>query len=417
MADATSTAPAVPPPASGATPPPGPGPGRRRRTLLWAALTLAVAVGVAFAWAAHRAGGYFEYTPGDAPQVTTATTCALRGSSGTLTLPGGSPCARVVVPPGRGAPIDGRLLMVDVLVGRPTPQDVLLDELGLLGTVHRGAQLLPAAEVLGSTPASQMACQDAQQMTDATRSAAVAALTRLGQKVGTTRLGARVVQVEPGSGAAAGGVRCNDLVTAIDGHPVGDAAEVAAAVHASAPGQEVSLTVQRPDGKGGATTLTLHARLGSVPARPATPEAPAAPAQPHTAFLGVATSDDVRYDLPFPVSAEVGDIGGPSAGLALTLGMLDTLSGGHLIGGHVVAATGTIAPDGAVGDVGGVAQKAIAVSRAGAQVFFVPPQEYAAALSHAGHMRVVAVRSLGQALAVLEQMGGALPPTAGTATA
>ncbi len=78
------------------------------------------------------------------------------------------------------------------------------------------------------------------------------------------------------------------------------------------------------------------------------------------------------YTFPFDINIEVGDVGGPSAGLALTLGILDILSGGDLTGGRSVAATGTIELDGTVGDVGGVAQKAVAVRRAGATVFFVP---------------------------------------------
>ena len=59
----------------------------------------------------------------------------------------------------------------------------------------------------------------------------------------------------------------------------------------------------------------------------------------------------------------------------MTLGIMDKLSTGPLTGGHVVAATGTIDADGDVGDVGGVAEKTIAVERAGATVFFVPTVE------------------------------------------
>ena len=67
------------------------------------------------------------------------------------------------------------------------------------------------------------------------------------------------------------------------------------------------------------------------------------------------------------------------------------LSAGNLTGGHRVAATGTINLDGTVGDVGGVAQKAVAVRQAGAQVFFVPTDELKAAQSQAGSMKVLPV--------------------------
>ena len=97
------------------------------------------------------------------------------------------------------------------------------------------------------------------------------------------------------------------------------------------------------------------------------------------------------YTFPFQCHINVGGIGGPSAGLALTLGLIDLLSNGDLTGGHRVAATGTINLDGTVGDVGGVAQKTVAVRKAGAQVFFVPPQELQDAQSEAGSMKVYAV--------------------------
>ena len=107
------------------------------------------------------------------------------------------------------------------------------------------------------------------------------------------------------------------------------------------------------------------------------------------------------------------DIGGPSAGLAWTLGILNALAGGHLTGGRIVAATGTIRPDGTIGDVGGVQQKTVAVNDAGATVFLVPQPELAVAKSMAGpNLKVFAVQNLGQALSDLEHLGGTLGPAA-----
>lgn len=119
------------------------------------------------------------------------------------------------------------------------------------------------------------------------------------------------------------------------------------------------------------------------------------------------------YTLPFDINIEVGDIGGPSAGLALTLAILDILSDGDLTGGHAVAATGTIELDGTVGDVGGVAQKALTVRRAGAQVFFVPSDQLKEAQSEAGRMKIYPVKTLQQALNDLAAIGGHVPAPAG----
>ncbi len=58
--------------------------------------------------------------------------------------------------------------------------------------------------------------------------------------------------------------------------------------------------------------------------------------------LGIEPEDQVDFTYPFPVKIDVTNIGGPSAGLAMTLGVIDALTNGSVTGGHTVAATGTI---------------------------------------------------------------------------
>ena len=64
--------------------------------------------------------------------------------------------------------------------------------------------------------------------------------------------------------------------------------------------------------------------------------------QMHPLDLGIDTEDQVDFTYPFPVYINVTNIGGPSAGLAMTLGVIDALDKGSLTGGRTVAATGTI---------------------------------------------------------------------------
>ncbi|UCM88333.1 S16 family serine protease [Streptomyces marincola] len=89
-------------------------------------------------------------------------------------------------------------------------------------------------------------------------------------------------------------------------------------------------------------------------------------------YLGL-EADDVTVEL------SLADVGGPSAGLLLSLGIVDLLhgdgAGGDLTGGLTVAGTGTIEPDGTVGSVGGVPLKTQAARRDGATVFLVPRAE------------------------------------------
>ncbi len=125
-------------------------------------------------------------------------------------------------------------------------------------------------------------------------------------------------------------------------------------------------------------------------------------------FIGIADvvvrSSDV--DLPFDLSIDSGTIGGPSAGLAFTLTIIDILTEGELTGGHSVAVTGTISPAGSVGNVGGVGQKAAAAHDEGADLFIVPIESLEVALEHAGDMPIVGVATLEEALEALAALGG-----------
>jgi PDZ domain-containing protein len=384
------------------------GPVRRRprRRLLRAAIfgLLAALVGGTL-YCYVDAGNYYVIAPGDAPVVSASVDCRPAGA-GNFALPHGKKCVQLILPQDKVHAVDGSILMVDVEVGPATLSQYLLWKLDLLHTFQDGAIFVPKQQILGTTPESQLGCQDAQQMNDATSSAAVVALRRLGYTVVENDLGAQVDQVAPGTPAARAGVQCNDLVTEADGRTIRTDTDLVDAIHASSPGKPLTLTVQR-DVKGTLTAVHLQGTLGSTPAEDGQP------ANPNRAFLGVVTQTRITYQYPFNVEINVGNIGGPSAGLALTLGMLDSLSQGTLTGGLEIAATGTIDVNGNVGDVGGVAQKTVAVRRAGAKVFFVPPQELDAARSEAGSMKVYAVSTLSQALADLQSLGGHIP-AAGT---
>lgn len=121
--------------------------------------------------------------------------------------------------------------------------------------------------------------------------------------------------------------------------------------------------------------------------------------------------DDVK------VTLKLADVGGPSAGLLFTLGIIDKLdgdgSGGDLTGGRTVAGTGTIDVDGRVGAVGGVGLKTQAARRDGATVFLVPKAECSDAKAELPKgLRLVAVTTLKgavDALVSLEKGKGAVP--------
>ncbi|MDH6221201.1 YlbL family protein [Streptomyces pseudovenezuelae] len=115
-------------------------------------------------------------------------------------------------------------------------------------------------------------------------------------------------------------------------------------------------------------------------------------------------------DKKVKVTLKLADVGGPSAGLLFTLGIIDKLngdgSGGDLTGGRNIAGTGTITEDGTVGAVGGVALKTQAARRDGATVFLVPKDECADAKSELPKgLRLIPVTDLKGAVKALVALG------------
>lgn len=102
------------------------------------------------------------------------------------------------------------------------------------------------------------------------------------------------------------------------------------------------------------------------------------------------------------------DVGGPSAGLMFTLEIYNQLTPGDLSKGYRIAGTGTIDKDGQVGAIGGAKYKIVAADRQGAELFFVPVDNYKEAKAKADQigtrMKVVPVRKLGDALSYLEKL-------------
>jgi Lon-like protease len=236
-------------------------------------------------------------------------------------------------------------------------------------------------------------------MSQAEAAAKTAALRRLGYTVTATAAGAVIFGTYPGTPAYST-LNVGDVVTAVDGTTTPTASALTTTLRHFHSGQTVTLSVRR---SGGAGITPVSVTLRST-------EVDLGGGQTATLDLGIQPQDQTDYTYPFPVSIDVTNIGGPSAGLAMTLGVIDALTSGSVTGGHTVAATGTIDSQGNVGDVGGVAQKTVAVENAGASIFLVPPQEYKAAKSEdRPGLSIYAVSTLDQALAVLAAHGGSVP--------
>jgi PDZ domain-containing protein len=165
------------------------------------------------------------------------------------------------------------------------------------------------------------------------------------------------------------------------------------------PGDEIELLIERPGD--GEETVTV--------------ELSASPEDPDRTIIGFRPFDTAAIDLPFEVDIDTGNIGGPSAGLAFTLALIDELSPGALTGDQNVAITGTINLEGEVGAIGALAQKVSTVHQNGVRVFLVPASqseldtpEGLQRLKDAGRgeVEIIPVATLDEALAALEKLGG-----------
>ena len=288
------------------------------------------------------------------------------------------PVAPLVTVPGGKDPTKGGVFFVDVVVRKAT----ILEK--LFGGLHDGADLFPASAVdppgVGETQRRRI---DLQDMRHSQQVAAAVALRAAGKKVVMRPTGARVGGIEAGK-PAAGKLEPDDVIVAIDGKRVKTPRDVSDAMKKHAIGDKVTFTVVR-----GKQTVSVTVKTVASDDKPKRP------------VVGVFLETALDIHLPLPVRIDAGNVGGPSAGLAFALEVLEEL-GRDVVHGHKVAATGEIFPDGTVGPIGGIKQKTIGAREAGVDAFLVPAGENARdARKYARGLRIIPVKSFQQALRAL----------------
>jgi PDZ domain-containing protein len=180
-----------------------------------------------------------------------------------------------------------------------------------------------------------------------------------------------------------------DVVLRVNGDEVTGPEQLARVVQDAGPGAALRLDLRRDDADQSVEVSTV-----------------ASPADPAKGYLGVSLG--VLADSPVTVDFHLDDVGGPSAGLIFSLGIVDKLTSQDLLDGRFVAGTGTMDDDGTVGAIGGIAQKLAAAKENGAQLFLAPKDncDEIPSVTPQG-LTVAAVETLDQAVRVLE---GTLEP-------
>ncbi|MGZ4291010.1 MAG: PDZ domain-containing protein [Gaiellaceae bacterium] len=288
------------------------------------------------------------------------------------------PVAPLVSVPGGHDPTTGGIYYVDVIVRKAK----LLER--LFGGLHEGADLYPASAInppgVGDSQRRQI---DLQDMQNSQQVAAAVALRAAGKKVVTRPVGAKIDAVEPGR-PAVGKLEPDDVVTAVDGARIQSPKDLFAEMSRHTPGDTVTFTIRRD----GATRLERMRTVADSQA-------------PKRAVVGIFVEPALDIHLPINVRIDAGGVGGPSAGLAFALDVLQEL-GHDVVHGHKIAATGEILPDGSIGPIGGIKQKTIGAREAHVDAFLVPAGENARdARRYAHGLRIIPVESFPQALHAL----------------
>jgi Lon-like protease len=272
----------------------------------------------------------------------------------------------------------GGIYFVDVIVRKAS----LLER--LVGGLHDGADLLPREQVVPhGVDDSQRRQLDLREMTRSQRVAAAVALKALGKNVNADAVGGLIAAVEQGR-PADGVLRPGDLIVAIDGTRVRSPVDIAREMAKHKAGDRVKFTVRRGDSEQAVTVGTEAAGGGSK--RP---------------VVGILLEPEYNIRLPLKVRIDAGNVGGPSAGVAFALQVMEEL-GRNVDRGHRIAATGEIFLDGRIGPVGGLKQKTIGARETGVDAFLVPAGDNAKeARKYAHGLRIIPVQSFPQALRAL----------------
>ena len=195
-------------------------------------------------------------------------------------------------------------------------------------------------------------------------------------------------------------LQLGDLIVEVEGIKVTTPKDLGDAIKSKKPGDSVSIGYKRSEGTFQVPSPDQEVITEQV-------SLTTHPTLDQTGFLGVVIQTPLAADIPFDISIDVGRVGGPSAGLAFALSIVDYLTEGELTGGLSIATTGTIDQYGNVGSVGAYAQKAEAAARSGVDVFLVPPAGYETVERiSSGRFEVRCVSTFNDAIFELAAFGG-----------
>jgi len=186
-------------------------------------------------------------------------------------------------------------------------------------------------------------------------------------------------------------LRAGDEILTVDGVQMTTPEQVVEAVRSKPIGTDLNFSVMR-----GGTKLEVVVTSGTRPDDPETEQNEAT-----IPYIGIGI--DINYSAEFEIKFGVTGVGGPSAGTLFAIGIIDKLTPGALTQGKIIAGTGTIDPDGNVGEIGGIQQKLIGARDAGAVLFLAPAGNCDEVIGHIPDgLTVAAIETLEDAMDEIE---------------
>ena len=279
-------------------------------------------------------------------------------------------------------PVTGELYMLTVQVGEISALEYVVAVLDSDVDLYQRERIRPVDQDLEEYVERQRANMDESKTI-----AIYLALNELGYDVEISGSGVLVGGFAEGS-PVEGILEVNDVITSVDGVDVFISTDLTGLISMKSIGDEVELILRR--GGGDITeVVTLVEHVDD-------------PSRPMVGFL--ASTADWSYASPIAVEINDDNIGGPSAGLMYTLTIMDLLSQDDLSGGYIIAGTGTIEASGSVGSIGGIRQKIIAATEAGADYILVPSGNYEDAQTVETDVPLIKISSLEGALDFLRSL-------------
>ncbi|WP_340082166.1 SepM family pheromone-processing serine protease [Terribacillus sp. FSL K6-0262] len=246
---------------------------------------------------------------------------------------------------------EGDMHLVTVRGGQATPFQYVMAKILPYHQIEKLEDVIPEGISEEEYTQAQL-----MQMESSQEASTVVAYKAAGADLQIDYKGVYVVSVVKGL-PADGQLKQGDLITAVDGQEVKEAADLTDYVTSKKIGDTITLQIERDDEQ-----LEKKLKLQALP-----------DTQIPGIGITLVTDRDVTEDPKVTFSS--GQIGGPSAGLMFSLEIYDQLEEEDLTKGYQICGTGEVDYEGNVGRIGGIDKKVVAADKEGCDIFFAPNEQ------------------------------------------